>query len=252
MVIYIGHAAIDENGKISGGKAGDQTKQEVCKRTYYKHKNGWVGLRPKINTIAETIAKTMESCCDNDFIGYDQGSRLTLYDTCKALNFRLDIKTLRVGVEVDCSSLVRVCVAYAGIHVKDFTTGNEKDVLLATGQFEEFEVSEDGSNLKRGDILVTKKKAHTVVVLSNSDQKEVTYKMELVKRGSRGNDVTIFETIMKKMGYYKGEIDEIFGPKCEQACIDFQTKYPECGSNGKPDGEFGPKSWKKAFSLLTV
>ena len=28
MSIRIGHASIDENGKVSGGKAGDSTKKE--------------------------------------------------------------------------------------------------------------------------------------------------------------------------------------------------------------------------------
>ena len=31
-MIKIGHASIDENGKITGGKAGDQTGKEVCIR----------------------------------------------------------------------------------------------------------------------------------------------------------------------------------------------------------------------------
>jgi hypothetical protein len=76
------------------------------------------------------------------------------------------------------------------------------------------------------------------------------YKMETLKLGSKGNDVTIFESIMKKMGYYNGEIDTTFGSGCVSACNKFQTAYPECGTNGKPDGMFGAKCWKKALSLL--
>ena len=251
MSVYIGHASLDENGKISGGKAGDQTGKEVCKRTFYNHAKGWVGLRPKSGSVAEMIAATMEKCCDNNNIGYDQGGRLTLYDTCKALNFRLDISTLRIKVECDCSSLVRVCLAYAGIKVANFTTANEKSVLLATKQFDEIKVEKDGSNLKRGDILVTKKtKGHTIVVLSNSEVKEVSVTLKTLKKGSKNNQVTMFESMMKELGFYKGTIDTDFGAKCVTACNEFQKKYPECGSNGKPDGVFGPKCWSKLFSLF--
>ena len=78
------------------------------------------------------------------------------------------------------------------------------------------------------------------------------YKMKTLKKGSTGNDVTIFESIMKKMGYYNGGIDTTFGSKCEEACNKFQKDYPECGTNGKPDETFGPKCWKKVLSLLEV
>ena len=81
-------------------------------------------------------------------------------------------------------------------------------------------------------------------------QKEAKYKLNTLKKGSRGNDVTIFESIMKKMGLYKGAIDTSFGNGCVEACNAFQKKYPECGTNGQPDGVFGPKCWAKALSLL--
>ena len=82
------------------------------------------------------------------------------------------------------------------------------------------------------------------------EKREETYKMNTLKRNSKGNDVTIFESIMKKMGYYTGEIDTNFGPKCVAACNAFQERYPECGTNGQPDSSFGPKCWAKALSLL--
>lgn len=247
-MIKIGHASIDENGKISGGVAGDQTGREVCIRDFYYHKKGYYILRAKEEEVAELIAQCMEDVCANPHVGYDQTQRLSLYDTIKSLNFRCDIKTLKVLVECDCSSLVRVCLAYAGIMVRNFHTGNEKDVIMATGKFECIECEEDGSNLRRGDILVTKTKGHTVVVVRID--KEVTYKLKTLKNGSKGNDVTIFESIMKKMGYYTGSIDDKFGPKCVAACNAFQKDHPECGTNGKPDKSWGPKCWKKSLSLL--
>lgn len=45
-VLYIGdgkivQASINENGKISGGKTGDQTGGEIAVRSFYEHKYGW-------------------------------------------------------------------------------------------------------------------------------------------------------------------------------------------------------------------
>lgn len=248
-MVKIGHASFDERGNTAGGVAGDQNGKEVCIRGFYVHKKGWNVLRAKDEEIAELIAKCMEDCCANPNVGYDQLGRLSLYNTVKKLKFKCDINTLKVKVECDCSSLVRVCLAYAGVKVKNFTTSNEKSVLMATGLFDCLECEADGSNLKRGDILVTKKKGHTVVVLSDGLEEE-NYKMQTLKRGSEGNDVTIFESIMKKLGYYNGKIDTSFGGGCVEACNQFQTKYPECGTNGKPDGSFGPKCWEKVLSII--
>lgn len=75
-------------------------------------------------------------------------------------------------------------------------------------------------------------------------------KMQKLKIGSKGIDVAVFQSIMKKMGYYKGDIDESFGKLSEEACNAFQTDYPECGTNGKPDGSWGPKCWRKMFALV--
>lgn len=35
------HASINENGKTTGGKTGDQTGKEICIRSYYDYKGGW-------------------------------------------------------------------------------------------------------------------------------------------------------------------------------------------------------------------
>lgn len=35
------HASINEKGKATGGKSGDQTGREICVRSYYKYSKGW-------------------------------------------------------------------------------------------------------------------------------------------------------------------------------------------------------------------
>ena len=92
-------------------------------------------------------------------------------------------------------------------------------------------------------------KVETESTTTSTEKDVVLYKLNTLKYGSTGNDVTIFETLMKKAGYYDGEIDTYFGNGCVNACNAFQEDYPECGTDGKPDDSFGPKCWRKLFSL---
>lgn len=131
MAVIVGSARLDERGKISGGKAGDQGK-EVSTQNWYAHAKGWVVLRPRDTVKAEKIAQAMQAACDNPNIGYDQNQRDTLYAAVRGLGF--DLSKVRVPVETDCSALVRVCCAFAGITLPNFTTGNQASVLMASGE----------------------------------------------------------------------------------------------------------------------
>lgn len=166
--IYIGHASIDENGNISGGAAGDQTKKEVCKRTYYMHSKGWYLLRPKSIDHANAIAEAMLRACKNDKIGYDQNSRLGI------ITHGTSTKT---KTECDCSSLVRQCVIEAtGKDAGNFTTGNEATCLENTGLFKKRVAVTSKTVLHNGDILVTKTKGHTVIVVEGNPRKKAVSK----------------------------------------------------------------------------
>lgn len=169
-MIKFGSARIDENGNILGGRAGDQTGREVCTENYYVHSQGWVILRAKSATLAKMIASAMSMACANDHIGYNQLLRNTLYTEAQKVGF--DISKVTKNVNTDCSALVRVCLAYGGVKVRDFNTSSEKSVLLGSGQFDE--VAFGGSeSLYNGDILVTKTKGHTVVVVSGARERVV-------------------------------------------------------------------------------
>lgn len=163
--VIIGSARIDERGKASGGAAGDQTGKEVSTQEYYVHSKGWYVIRPKSAEVAKKLAYDMKAACDNKYIGYDQNQRNTLYDVVKKFDF--DCAKVKTKCETDCSALVRVCCAYAGIDVANFNTSSEKSVLLATGKFEALSnVAKD--DLHVGDILVTKTKGHTAIVISTT------------------------------------------------------------------------------------
>lgn len=170
MAVKIAHASIDETGRATGGAAGDQTKKEVCTRTYYKA--SWDAiLRPKKAEIAEKSAKFMEDACANNNIGYDQGQRNTLYALAKSVNF--DCSKIVVKCECDCSSLIHVAVIAAGANLKygsnGFTTRTMVDKLVASGDYEKLTDSKHLTSdkyLKRGDILVNIG-SHTVMVLED-------------------------------------------------------------------------------------
>ena len=124
MAVKIGSARIDENGKAHGGKAGDQTGKEVSTQNWYLNSKGWRVYRAKNPAVAEKIAQCMERACANSAIGYDQYQRNTLYK--EAEKFGFDTAKVTTPVETDCSALVRVCCAFAGILglPEGFRTGN--------------------------------------------------------------------------------------------------------------------------------
>lgn len=164
--VRIGSARQDEHGKLSGGKAGDQTGREVSEQAFYVHRKGWYVIRPKSATHAEKIAERMRAACNNSNLGYDQGNRLGV--------IRNGIDT-KVKTECDCSALVRACVKEAtGKDPGNFTTANERSALGATKLFEPTKSYKSGMELCTGDILVTKTKGHTVVVTEGAKRTSTT------------------------------------------------------------------------------
>lgn len=69
--------------------------------------------------------------------------------------------------------------------------------------------------------------------------------MSLLKKGTKNNDVTVFEILMSKLGYYTGSIDTHYGNGCVSACINFQKDH-----NLLQDGECGTDTWKALLSGL--
>lgn len=173
MTVYIGNAVGDEHGKPRGGEPGDQTGKELKIQPWYLNKKGWRVFRAKDPAMRPLLALDMREACNNPAIGYDQGQRNTLYTVATAVGF--DCAKVKKPCECDCSSLVRVCLAYAGVRVQDFNTASEPSRLMSTGLFDELTEAKytDGYHyLKEGDILCTKVKGHTAIVLNDGDKAE--------------------------------------------------------------------------------
>lgn len=165
MAVRIGHASIDENGHITGGKVGDQTGKEICIRTWYN--KGWdYYIECTDDELAEKAATIMEQVCSDKNFGYDQNQRLTGYNAI----VKNGKKVKGAKGEFDCSSLVASCYKLAGLDVsQSCTTRNLRKALLATGKFKaysstEYAWSEDYA--KRGGIYL-KEGSHVVMALDD-------------------------------------------------------------------------------------
>ena len=166
MAVIIGQAGLDEHGNITGGQAGDQG-HEVDTRDWWSM--GWTQcVRPKTEALANKIAANMEAACKNNYIGYDQNERLSLFRAAQKVDF--NISRITTPCECDCSSLVAVCVIASGVSVNpELYTGNEVNALKNTGKFDvlsDRKYLDSSDYLKRGDILV-KQYSHTVIVLTD-------------------------------------------------------------------------------------
>ncbi len=253
MAVIIGSARHDENGKYSGGKAGDQTGEEVSKQEWYLHSKGWVCIRAKDAAVREKIAQNMEYACANNHIGYDQGQNYTLFDVAGTVGW--DCSKVTKDCETDCARLVRVCVWYAGIHCGDFYTGDEVDTLKATGKFEilkDIKYTTTSNNLLRGDILVTKTKGHTVVVLSdgknNTTVAPAVKEHKTLRKGDSGNEVKEMQKDLIALGF--GGIESLsatgkFGTVTKRCVVAFQTL-----TGLAADGICGPLTWGMIDKLL--
>lgn len=174
MSIVIGSARSDENGKYKNGKAGDQkqksstndTKGEVSLQAMYTHSKGWYVIRPKDINLASALANAMKTACNNIHIGYDQNNRQGI------MKYGVETTT---DTECDCSSLVRCCIKHvSGIDVGNFTTADEKSVLEKSGMFEKAFAYTSKTPVYNGDVLVTKTKGHTVIVVSGNPRQTAT------------------------------------------------------------------------------
>lgn len=241
MKIIIGNAVHDENGKATNGKRGDQLQKttddysgEVKLQNFYMNKKGWFILRPKKASMAKTMALLMKAACNNKNIGYSQNDRDDI--TKKGI----DTKT---PTNCDCSSLVGEVVREAsGKNIPDFYTGNEVEVLEKTGLFEPVREYRDGTTLYTGDVIVTKTKGHTAIIVEGMPREnpfpEPTINVTSVSNAKatgcksyicKGDGVKWVQYELCRAGYQTkiddcGGIDGNCGKGTVDCIKDFQTK----------------------------
>ena len=246
MAIMVSSARSDERGKYTGGKAGDQkqksktndTRGEVSMQAMYTHRRGWYILRPKKVSHADAIADGGFRAANNPNIGYSQSDRLGVVKN--------GINT-KVKTNADCSSLVRQAVKEAtGKDPGNFTTANEAKVLTATGLFTKTAyVNQSKTPVYNGDILVTKTKGHTVIVVSGNPRPRATVgnpypvptrTIKLTDPMMTGDDVKWIQYHLIRLGFLpeycidnkgrkKSNIDGAYGTDTRDAVLAAQKHY---------------------------
>lgn len=175
MAVYLCGASIDENGRATGGKAGDQTGREVRRIKWYLYGGTpWdYVIRLDDPKGAEKCAQAAEQGAASNKIGYDQSERNTLYHQVVELGHTMATVSL---CETDCTAFAAVCLILGGLSAKVLYSGGN---LPYSGNFDSKCLKAGGCQkltsakylnssdyLHRGDILV-KAGHHAEVVVSD-------------------------------------------------------------------------------------
>ena len=158
----IANSGKDENGKYSGGAAGDQTGGEWSIINWYNRPWNCV-LRYPDKSVGALIAELAREAANNNKIGYDQNQRRTFYNQLKSVGwFPKDITT---ACESDCSAGATAITIAAGNILgldklkalsPDIYTGNMRSAFQSAG----FSVLTDSKYLtsdqylQPGDVLL--------------------------------------------------------------------------------------------------
>jgi len=169
--VKLGQACNDENGNVRGGKAGDQTGQEVT-ITKWSHSGGasnWTFVaRANDVAVAKKIAEGTIAVCNNDHVGYDQNNRAALYNAAEANDWNFE--TITTNVECTCGTLVAAVCTAAGVPIdKNASSGNLRKYIEQSGAFTIYTSSDYTSstkNLRPGDILCAEG-VHSAVVVES-------------------------------------------------------------------------------------
>ena len=120
--------------------------------------------------------------------------------------------------------------------------------LSGTQMIESIGTSKNTKNNKGKGVSISSINRRSDLVLIKrivAYEREGNTKMQMLKNGTRSNDVTVFEVLMKKNGLYGGGIDTIYGNGCITACKTFQS------SRGlSVDGICGNNTWKKLLESV--
>lgn len=149
-------ASIDERGKATGGKAGDQTGREVLVGDYYYFGQDEV-IRfkdKKYGRKAGKIAKALAKC---DSIGYNQSERYQLPNLASknGWDYKKLLKALKTHkVNCDCSSFASTVInlAYGKKLIPISTTATIWQNCKKTGKFKWLKVAQAKKKWHKGDM----------------------------------------------------------------------------------------------------
>lgn len=248
----ISNSGHDENGRYSGGAAGDQTGTEWQVIDWYNRPWTCV-LRHPDAKVRELLAELAREAADNNHIGYDQNQRDTFWQQLQKSGYHP--KNITVNCESDCSAGVIAMTKAVGhllglSKLKNLSatyTGNMRAGFKAAG----FEVLTEAKYLTgcdyllSGDVLLNDQH-HTAVNLTDGIKTPGTVDKGYLEKGDSGSAVKTMQTMLIKLGYSCGSAgaDGDFGSGTEAALRKFQS------ANGLAvDGQYGQKSKTKLEEL---
>ena len=241
---YIANSGSDENGKLKGGKAGDQTGKEFALRTWYSRPWTCVLRHPDI-IVATLLAELGIDAALNNKIGYDQGQRNSYWKQLKAVGYLPSLIT--VPCEEDCTAGVNANV-HCAAHLLNIPalksipeTGIRSTNMRKTYSAAGFKVLTDSKYLKNadyllpGDILLYDNH-HAATNVTVGKKASFTYKpvitqfidgktpVDGLRKGDKGEAVKAMQELLLR-----------WKPDC----------LPECGA----DGDFGIETEKAVEAL---
>ena len=252
----ISNSGGDERGKISGGKAGDQTGNEWVLRYWYNRPWSCV-LRYPDAKVGMKIAELGCEAALNDKIGYDQNERYTYWDLLQKAGYHPS--KITQACEADCSAGVIANVRGVGYllniaalkNISATYTGNMRAIFALAG----FQVLTDSKYLTSakyllpGDILLNDLH-HTCTNISvGSAMLNTTVPVTpgtiatindgTLKIGMQGTEVELMQKMLQNLGYDIGSygVDGDFGKDTLYALRAFQKDQ-----NLIVDGIYGPQS----------
>ena len=180
MTLYTCGAHIDEKGRASGGKPGDQTGEEVSVSVYSNYAyGGWDGVLRYTGSGATRVRNRMMKAAyrlaSSNLVGYAQNTRTGLYYELKAFKWLLRKVKKITKCNTDCSTFMTAVANVAGVPIHKFAalpdwiwTGVMVDEFTDRGF--EWIVSginwNTGKGLKPGDILLNEAN-HTEMFMGN-------------------------------------------------------------------------------------
>lgn len=235
---YISNSGSDENGHISGGKAGDQTGNEWRLRSWYSRPWTCV-LRHPDPAVRMMIAQKGIDAALNDHIGYDQTNRRSYWKQLELNGYNpAAIKTdcesdCTAGVTANCKATGKVLKIHALADLDpDIYSGNMRKRFKAAG----FEVLTDAKYLTSphyllpGDVLlydghhaatnVTKGKyAKETATVKPTEPADYALGDRTLYNGCVGSDVRELQNRLILLGYSCGSYgaDGEFGDATELA-----------------------------------
>ena len=230
LISNCGH---NENGKLTGGKPGDQTGSEWALIPWYNRPWNCVLRHPDPN-VREKLAVLATKAAKNNLVGYCQDHRGTYWTHLKASNY--DPAQITIACEADCSSGVMANVKAVGYilniaklkNVSIVSTSTMRSVLKSAG----FEVWTEKKYLNgpeyllRGDILLYEGH-HTATNVENGSKTGETKPATNVN--SKKNNVQLGQEWLN--------------------CNYGKTLIKYCGEKLTADGKYGTKSRAGALAV---